>query len=212
MNMKKVVTLGTTLLMGIALVGCGNKNTSSSKGSSSSASKKVSGPLTKVGTYTKDSTSGKTTLMAIKNYHNKVIKTKSATYYFKEAKLLKTETTKKSQRDDDETNFGKTLSNTYYEYQLEYSLENNSKKRVSSNGVELITPSGEQLSSNHGAMDELVGDKIQSGTKKTGVLQAVAKKSDITKMKQYKFVSAELVEDSGDYNRVDNQTTINFNK
>ncbi|MGL4247055.1 hypothetical protein, partial [Lactiplantibacillus plantarum] len=75
-----------------------------------------------------------------------------------------------------------------------------------------ITPSGNQLSSNHGAIDELVGDKIQPGTKKTGLLQAIAKKSDIKKINQYKFVSAELVEDSGNYYAIDNQTTINFNK
>ncbi|MDY2577359.1 hypothetical protein SOP70_08175 [Lactiplantibacillus plantarum] len=207
MNAKKIATLGAALFIGIGLAGCGNNSNKSS-----SNSQKVSGPLKKVGTYTKDSETGKITLLAIKNYHNKAINTKSATYYFQEAKLLKIETTKKSQRANDENNFGKKLNNTYYEYQLGYSLKNNSKKRVSSNGVELITPSGNQLSSNHGAIDELVGDKIQPGTKKTGLLQAIAKKRDIKKMNQYKFVSAELIEDSGNYYGVDNQTTINFNK
>lgn len=207
MNVKKIATLGAVLFIGIGLAGCGNNSNKSS-----SHSQKVSGPLKKVGTYTKDSETGKITLLAIKNYHNKAINTKSATYYFKEAKLLKIETTKKSQRANDENNFGKKLNNTYYEYQLRYSLKNNSKKRVSSNGVELITPSGNQLSSNHGAIDELVGDKIQPGTKKTGLIQAIAGKEDIKKMNQYKFVSAELIEDSGNYYGVDNQTTINFNK
>ncbi|MCT3329541.1 hypothetical protein [Lactiplantibacillus pentosus] len=207
MNAKKIATLGAVLFIGIGLAGCGNN---SNKGSSNS--QKVSGPLKKVGTYTKDNETGKITLLAIKNYHNKAINTKSATYYFKEAKLLKIETTKKSQRVNDENNFGKKLTDTYYEYQLDYSLKNNSKKRVSSNGVELITPSGDQVSSNHGAIDELVGDKIQPGLKKTGLLQAVAKREDIKKMNQYKFVSAELIEDSGNYYGVDNQTTINFNK
>lgn len=207
MNVKKVVALGASLSLGISLAGCGN-NTSKN----SSNSQKVSGPLKKVGTYTKDNETGKITLLAIKNYHNKAINTKSATYYFKEAKLLKIETTKKSQRANDENNFGKKLTNTYYEYQLGYSLKNKSKKRVSSNGVELITPSGNQLSSNHGAIDELVGDKIQPGTKKTGLIQAIAGKEDIKKMNQYKFVSAELIEDSGNYYAIDNQTTINFNK
>ncbi|GAB5063248.1 hypothetical protein LASHA2_29730 [Lactiplantibacillus plantarum] len=207
MNAKKIATLGAVLFIGIGLAGCGNNSNKSS-----SNSQKVSGPLKKVGTYTKDNETGKITLLAIKNYHNKAINTKSATYYFKEAKLLKIETTKKSQRVNDENNFGKKLTDTYYEYQLDYSLKNNSKKRVSSNGVELITPSGDQVSSNHGAIDELVGDKIQPGLKKTGLLQAVAKREDIKKMNQYKFVSAELIEDSGNYYGVDNQTTINFNK
>ena len=207
MNAKKIATLGAVLFIGIGLAGCGNNSNKSS-----SNSQKVSGPLKKVGTYTKDNETGKITLLAIKNYHNKAINTKSATYYFKEAKLLKIETTKKSQRVNDENNFGKKLTDTYYEYQLDYSLKNNSKKRVSSNGVELITPSGDQVSSNHGAIDELVGDKIQPGFKKTGLLQAVAKREDIKKMNQYKFVSAELIEDSGNYYGVDNQTTINFNK
>ncbi|MCT3223592.1 hypothetical protein EFO81_13180 [Lactiplantibacillus plantarum] len=207
MNVKKVVALGASLLLGISLAGCGN-NTSKN----SSNSQEVSGPLKKVGTYTKDSDTGKTTLLAIKNYHNKAIKTKSATYYFKDAKLLKIETTKKSQRSNDENNFGKKLTGTYYEYQLDYSLKNNSKKRVSSNGVELITPSGDQLSSNQGAMDMLAGAKIQPGVKKSSYIQAIAKKSDVTNIAKYKFVSAELVEDSGNYSGVDNQTTINFNK
>ncbi|MCG0798649.1 hypothetical protein IMAU70164_03003 [Lactiplantibacillus plantarum] len=207
MNVKKIATLGAVLFIGIGLAGCGNNSNKSS-----SNSQKVSGPLKKVGTYTKDNETGKITLLAIKNYHNKNVKTKAATYYFKEAKLLKIETTKKSQRANDENNFGKKLNNTYYEYQLGYSLKNNSKKRVSSNGVELITPSGNQLSSSHGAIDELVGDKIQPGTKKTGLIQAIAEKEDIKKMNQYKFVSAELIEDSGNYYGVDSQTTINFNK
>ncbi|AYJ41561.1 hypothetical protein [Lactiplantibacillus pentosus] len=207
MKMNRILAVGATLLMGIVLAGCGNNVSKSS-----SNSQEVSGPLKKVGTYTKDNETGKITLLAIKNYHNKAINTKSATYYFKEAKLLKIETTKKSQRVNDENNFGKKLTDTYYEYQLDYSLKNNSKKRVSSNGVELITPSGDQVSSNHGAIDELVGDKIQPGLKKTGLLQAVAKREDIKKMNQYKFVSAELIEDSGNYYGVDNQTTINFNK
>lgn len=103
MKMNRILAVGASLLLGIGLAGCGNNTIKNS-----SNSQEVSGPLRKVGTYTKDSDTGKTTLLAIKNYHNKNVKTKAATYYFKEAKLLKIETTKKSQRVNDENNFGKS--------------------------------------------------------------------------------------------------------
>ncbi|WP_338231007.1 hypothetical protein [Lactiplantibacillus paraxiangfangensis] len=211
MNIRKVMTVGTVLLLSITLGACGN-NSSSRHSSSSSKSEKVPGPLTKVGTYTKDSKSGKITLMSIKKYQNKKIKTKGATYYFKDAKLLKIETTAKDQRADDASNFGKSLSDTYYEYQLEYSLKNNSKSTVSSNGAELITPQGNQVSSNKGSIDGLVGETIQSGAKKSAILQAIAKKDDIKNLSKYKLVSAELYKNGGNYTVTDKPTTLNFNK
>ena len=57
MNAKKIATLGAALFIGIGLAGCGNNSNKSS-----SNSKEVSGPLKKVGTYTKDSETGKITL------------------------------------------------------------------------------------------------------------------------------------------------------
>lgn len=211
MNIRKIMTVGTVLLLSIALGACGN-NSNSRHSSSSSKSEKVSGPLTKVGTYTEDSKSGKITLMSIKKYQNKTIKTEGATYYFKDAKLLKIETTTKNQRADDANNFGRSLSDTYYEYQLEYSLKNNSKSTVSSNGAELITPQGNQVSSNKGSIDGLVGETIQPGAKKSSILQAIAKKDDIKNLSKYKLVSAELYKNSGNYTVTDKPSTLSFNK
>lgn len=211
MNVKKAVAVGAALLLTVTLGACGSSN-SSKNNSTSPKSEKVSGPLTKVGTYTEDSKSGKITLMSIKNYHNKSVKTKGATYYFKNAKLLKIETSKKSQRADDSSSFGKSLSDTYYEYQLDYSLKNNSKSTVSSNGSELITPQGNQLSSNKGSIDGLIGETIQPGAKKSSILQAIAKKDDIKNLSKYKLVSAELYKNGGNYTVTDKPATLDFNK
>lgn len=205
MTFNKVLILSATLLTGSVMAGC-----SKATDTSTPATRQVSGPLKKVGTYTQDHDSGKITLLAIKNYHHRSVKTKSATYYFKDAKLLKIETTKPSQREDDANNFGKTLSATYYEYQLEYTLQNNSHQRVTTNGVELITPQGTQQLSNRGAIDGLLGEKLQSDHKKNGILQAVAQKTDINQLSKYRLVSAELTKASGNHATVDVPTTISL--
>lgn len=166
--------------------------------------KHVDGPLTKVGTYTKDE-QGKATLIAIKK--PKLTKTiGSFQYKIVDAKLIKFETTRKSQRSDTESNFGQNLPKTYYEYQLGYTLKNNSSKAVTSNGAEIINAAGKQMSANQGAMDSLIGEKIQAGASKSGFVQCVASKSDKKKMLGYKLVTPELVTDGNDDNAVEAQT------
>jgi len=209
MTFNKVLILSATILTGSVIAGCSGHD-SKATDPGTLATKQVSGPLKKVGTYTKDYDSGTITLLAIKNYHNRSVKTKSATYYFKDAKLLKIETNRPSQREDDANNFGKTLSATYYEYQLEYTLQNNRHQCVTSNGVELITPQGTQQLSNRGAIDGLLGETIPSGHKRNGILQAVAQKNAINQLSKYHLVSAELTKNSGNHATIDVPTTISL--
>lgn len=184
------------------LVGCGNK----------AAKLKIDSdqPLTKVGQYHEaDGEDPKMTLIAIKSI-NKTQKIEQATFKIKKAKLIKMEAKSKSQLSDDETNFGINLSKTYYEYQLDYTIKNNSNSEINDNGAELILPSGKQVSSNEGAMDSLVGEKIQARASKDGFIQAKVNESDKNKLNNFKFVTPELVNTNGE-SLTNQQETIKFN-
>ena len=193
--MKKSVLFAISILAIFVLNGCGNSN----------ANMKVNDdqPLTKAGQYhAGDSDEPKTTLLAIKDM-NKTQRVKQVTFKFNEAKLLKLEAKNSSQLSYDEGNFGVNLPKTYYEYQLDYSLKNNSDSSIHDNGAEIILPNGKQLSSNEGAIDSLVGQKIQSHASKDGFIQAKVSKQDKTKLNKFKFVTPELFDNT--YSKVNLQ-------
>lgn len=191
--MKRFYTIGLVSIAVLTLSAC-----SSSKGSSiGSTGKAVDGPITKVGDYTKaQEDDGKTTLLAIDNM-NKTKKIGDLTFHFGEAKLLKIETTTKEQRSDDEGNFGESLNDTYYEYQIEYTVKNNGKKALYVDPSELIKPDGLQVSDNRGSIDYM-SYPIQGGAKKQDTLQAKASKSDTKKLKDFKFVIGEIYSNDDD--------------
>lgn len=200
--MKKIGLVIMGFFVCTGLVGCGNK----------AAKLKIDSdqPLTKVGQYHEaDNEDPKMTLIAIKSI-NKTQKIEQATFKIKKAKLIKMEAKSKSQLSDDKTNFGINLSKTYYEYQLDYTIKNNSNSEINDNGAELILPSGKQVSSNEGAMDSLVGEKIQAHASKDGFIQAKVNESDKDKLNNFKFVTPELVNTNGE-SLTNQQETIKFN-
>ena len=189
--MKKLLTIGATILCGLSLAACGSAT------SSKHNSNEVDGPLTKVGQYNKgESNEPKATLLAIKHY-DKTYKLDGATVKVKTAKLLQMDATTKKQRADYETNLGKDLGKRFYIYQVDYVLTNTSDKKVSSNGFEIINPQGEQLSTNDGATDMDTSESIQPKAKKSSYLIAIAKKSDKDKLDKFKIVSPELIDEDG---------------
>lgn len=199
--MKKLGLAALGVLSLFILTGCGSNKTNMKIDADQ--------PLTKVGQYHEaDSENPKTTLLAIKDMQ-KTQKVKQVTFKFKNAKLLKMEAKDKSQLSIDEGNFGMSLPNIYYEYQIDYSLKNNSNSAIHDNGAEIILPNGKQLSSNEGAMDSLIGQKIQPHASKSGFIQAKANKNDKKKLTQFKFVSPELFDNSNQNVNI-SQTTISF--
>lgn len=191
--MKRFYTLGLTSIAVLTLSAC-----SSTKGSSNaSTGKMVDGPITKVGDYNKaDKEDGKTTLLAIKDM-NKTEKVGDLTYHFGKAKLLKIEATTKNQKSMDEGNWGESLKNTYYEYQLEYSVKNNGKTALSGGDAEIITPDGLQLSTNSGGVD-FMEYPIQGGAKKKSYFQSKASKKDVKHLKDFKFVTGDAYSEDDD--------------
>lgn len=200
--MKKIVLIAMGITACIGLTGCGNSTNSSRIDSDQ--------PLVKVGQYHEaDSEDPKMTLIAIKDI-NKTVKVDQASFKLKRAKLIKMEAKNKSQKSDDETNFGVSLPNTYYEYQLSYTIKNNSNSQINDNGAELILPNGDQLSSNKGAIDSLVGERIQPHASKSGILQAKVSKNYKDKLTNFKFVSPQLFDN--EFTKVNiQQHTINLN-
>lgn len=200
--MKKIGLLATSLIACMSLAGCGNKTSKLKIASDQS--------LTKVGQYHEaNSEDPKMTLIAIKHI-NKTQKVDQVTFKFNDAKLIKMEARNKGQLAEDETNFGVNLPKTYYEYQLDYTIKNNSNSKINDNGAELILPNSKQVSSNEGAMDSLAGEKIQSHASKDGFIQAKAGKSDKDKLTKFKFVSPELFDNKSEVVNID-QHTISFN-
>lgn len=193
--MKKMVTLGITIIASFSLAACGNNSKESSSSSTSNSSKETSGELLRVGQWHKaDSSQGKATLVSIKNI-NKSQELNGTKYQFDTAKLVKINATKQSQLDDDESNFGESLNKTYYEYQLDYSVKNSSKQIVQTGETELITPDGSQLSTNSGSVDFLAGERIQPGAKKTSFIQAHVKSTD--KLNKFKVVINPIADKDG---------------
>ena len=189
--MKKLLTLGITLLCGFSLAACG------ASPSAQHNANEVDGPLPKVGQYTKsDATDPKVTLLAIK-YYDRTYQLNGATIKIKTAKLLQMDAATKKQRADYETNLGQDLGKKFYVYQVEYVLTNTSDQKVTSNGFEVINPQGEQLATNDGAADLAASDNIQPKAKKSGTLIAIAKKSDQGKLAKFKLVSPELIDAAG---------------
>lgn len=200
--MKKLGLFTLGVLITFTLTGCGNNNVNMKVDANK--------PLTKIGQYhAEDSDNPKTTLLAIKDM-NKTKKVKQVTFKFNKAKLLKMEAKNSSQLSYDEGNFGINLPKTYYEYQLDYSLKNNSDSSIHDNGAEIILPNGKQLSSNNGAIDSLVGEKIQPHASKDGFIQAKVNRKDKTKLNKFKFVTPELFDNSSEKVNI-NQETISFN-
>ncbi len=200
--MKKLSLVTVGVLALICLAGCGKNNNNLKIDSNQ--------PLTKVGQYHEaDSNDPKTTLLAIKDM-KKSQTVEKVTFNFKKAKLLKMEAKNKSQLSDDELNFGISLPKTYYEYQLDYTLKNDSNRTIHDNGAEVILPNGKQLSTNESAIDSLVGEKIQAHASKDGFIQAKVSKSDKSKLNQFKFVTPELTNANGE-NITNQQKTIVFN-
>ena len=127
--MKKIGIVTAGILALFCLSGCtSNKN-----------SLKISPdqPLTKVGQYHEaDSENPKFTLISIKDM-NTTKKNSDVSFKFGEAKLIKVEATKDSQLESDEGNMGIKLPKTYYQYQLDYTLKNNSNHTISDEGADI---------------------------------------------------------------------------
>lgn len=199
--MKKIGLITLGLITCFALAGCSHKKTSLQINSDT--------PLTKVGQYHKaDSENPRVTLLAIRKI-NKTVKVKQATFKLHTAKFIKIEANNNSQISDDKNNFGISLPKTYYEYQVDYTLKNNSNYEIHNNGSELILPNGKQVSSNEGAIDSLIGETIQPHASKDGYIQAKVDKNDKNKLTKFKFVSPELFDDSSKVNI--NHQTFNLN-
>lgn len=200
--MKKTILFTIGILSIFVLTGCSSNN----------ANMKVdtSQPLTKIGQYHEaDSNDPKATLIAIKNI-NSTKKVKQVTFKFNKAKLLKMEAKSNSQLSSDEENLGIKLPKAYYEYQLDYSLKNNSDSSIYDNGAEIILPNSKQLSTNEGAIDSLVGEKIQSHASKDGFIQAKVSKEDKNKLNKFKFVTPELINKNNE-SLTDQQQTLKLN-
>lgn len=182
--MKKIGIVTAGILALFCLSGCtSNKN---------SLKTSPDQPLTKVGQYHKaDSENPKFTLISIKDM-NTTKKNSDVSFKFGEAKLIKVEATKDSQLESDEGNMGIKLPKTYYQYQLDYTLKNNSNHTISDEGADIILPNGKQLSTNEGAIDSLIGEKIQPHAEKDDFIQAKVNKSDKDKLSKFKFVTPEL--------------------
>lgn len=200
--MKKIGLLCAAVLLCGGLAGCENKTSKLKTASDQS--------LTKAGQYHEaNSEDPKMTLIAIKHI-NKTRKVDQVTFKFNDAKLIKMEAKNKGQLAEDETNFGVNLPKTYYEYQLDYTIKNNSNSKINDNGAELILPNSKQVSSNEGAMDSLTGEKIQSHASKDGFIQAKVSKDDKGKLTKFKFVSPELFDNKSESVNID-QHTIRLN-
>ncbi|MDO5009071.1 MAG: hypothetical protein Q4E15_09260 [Lactobacillus johnsonii] len=188
--MKKIGIVTAGILALFCLSGCtSNKN-----------SLKISPdqPLTKVGQYHEaDSENPKLTLISIKDMDT-TKKNSDISFKFGKAKLIKVEATKDSQLENDEGNMGIKLPKTYYQYQLDYILKNNSDHIISDEGADIILPNGKQLSTNEGAIDSLIGEKIQPHAEKDGFIQAKVNKSDKDKLSKFKFVTPELDNANGE--------------
>lgn len=199
--MKKIGIVAAGILALFCLSGC-TSNKNSLKTSSDQ-------PLTKVGQYHEaDSENPKFTLLSIKDM-NTTKKNSDVSFKFKEAKLIKVEATKDSQLESDEGNMGIKLPKTYYQYQLDYTLKNNSNHTISDEGADIILPNGKQLSTNEGAIDSLIGEKIQPHAEKDGFIQAKVNKSDKDKLSKFKFVTPELDNANGERLGIQ-QITISF--
>ena len=191
LNMKKIAQMGAIILCGLMLTACGTKT------GKSPAKQEVSGPMTKVGQYQRaEEDYPQATLLAIKHY-NKTFNVDGATIKITTGKLIQMDATTKRQRDEHETNFGEHLGKKYYVYQVEYVLTNTSDQKISEEGLEVITPRGDQLTTNNGAVDFGSGATIQAHAKKTDYLQALVKKSDKNKMDKFKIVSPEIIDNDG---------------
>ena len=187
--MKKIGIVTAGILALFCLSGCtSNKN-----------SLKISPdqPLTKVGQYHEADENPKLTLISIKDMDT-TKKNSDISFKFGKAKLIKVEATKDSQLENDEGNMGIKLPKTYYQYQLDYILKNNSDHIISDEGADIILPNGKQLSTNEGAIDSLIGEKIQPHAEKDGFIQAKVNKSDKDKLSKFKFVTPELDNANGE--------------
>lgn len=205
LNMKKIAQMGAIILCGLMLTACGTKT------SKSPAKQEVSGPMTKVGQYQRaEEDYPQATLLAIKHY-NKTFNVDGATIKFTTGKLIQMDATTKKQREDYESNFGERLGKKFYVYQIEYVLTNTMKQTIGENGMGVITPRGEQLTINNGAMDFGIEDNVQPEAKKSNYIQALVKKSDKDKMNKFKIVSPTFYDANGD-GITEEQTTLALTK
>ncbi|KRK45113.1 hypothetical protein N0K71_07585 [Dellaglioa algida] len=206
---KTAYLLGILIISASLLTACGN-NSKTISNKNETSTHYVSGVTKKVGdTQKATDDAGQAKLLAIKNI-NLTKNIKGTTFKFKDAKILEIKTNNKSQRDTDEKNFGVTLPDTYYEFALYYDLTNNNKTALQINTPELILPNKVQVQPNQGSMDSLVGETIQAGAKKEGMVGAIVEKTDVSKISKFKYVTSNMSSDDDSINI--NATTFELNK
>lgn len=202
-----VIILGIVLFAfsSWTLIGSDDYNSSSS---SKASSNEVSGPMTKIGQYQKETdNTPKYELVAYKKI-NKKVNVSGIKYTFTDLKLIKAVAKTSEQKSSDENIFQKTLGNTYYTFQASYKIKNDTNGQISQNGNSVMDPRHNQLDAMSGSTDSLSGLQLEKDGKKSGYIQSIATKSDKNKLTDFKIVLGQTFDKD---NLISNQQTIDLN-